>query len=371
MKLVISGGGTGGHIYPALTIAREVLKLDNSCEILFIGTKAGLEADIIPKEGFNFATVNVQGLERKLSVKNVRTIFNAAGGVFQSLRLLRAFRPDVAVGTGGFVCGPVLLAASLLRIPALIQEQNAIPGVTNKILAKFVDQIAVGYEDAKQYFGGQKAKVIVTGNPVREDVLTAVRDAGASSLGLDKNKRTVFVSGGSRGARSINKAMVRLYKNFVGNDEFQILHITGQSEYNNIIDEVKQAGIDLAKNGNIIIKPYLYNMPEAYAAADLAVFRAGAVALAELTLRGVPAILVPYPYAAENHQEFNAKVMEKHGAAVVIKDSELNGEILLQTIRELLSDTDKLKKMSEETHKLAYPQAAQELAKLVLALGRH
>ncbi|HWR43274.1 undecaprenyldiphospho-muramoylpentapeptide beta-N-acetylglucosaminyltransferase [Sporomusa sp.] len=369
MRLIISGGGTGGHIYPAVTIAREVAKLTDSCEILFVGTKHGLEADIVPKEGFNFATIEVRGLERRISWQNVQTLLKTVGSVWSSAKIIKKFKPDVVIGTGGYVCGPVLLAASLLKIPTMIQEQNVIPGITNKILSRFVDKIAVGYKEAEQYFKKYKPdQIIFTGNPIRPEVMSAARVEGQTALGLEPNKLTLLVVGGSRGARSINNAMFDVYKHFNGSQRIQILHVTGQSEYNSIVGNIKQAGIDISSGGNIIIKPYLYNMPLALAASDLAIFRAGAVGLAELTARGIPAILIPYPYAAENHQEFNARALERHGAATVIADKELTGVKLTNTIENLLENPTMLSGMAEKSRELGRPQAAEAIARLALCL---
>lgn len=370
MRLIISGGGTGGHIYPAITIAREITKLADGCEILFVGTKHGLEADIVPKEGFNFTTIEVRGLERRLSWQNVRTILTTAGSIWRSVSIIKEFKPDVVIGTGGYVCGPVLLAASLLNIPAMIQEQNVIPGITNKILSRFVDKVALGYSEAKLYFKKYKPdQLVFTGNPIRPEVMTADRAEAQAALGLDPNKLTILVAGGSRGARSINRAMLDVYKHFHRSESIQILHVTGQNEYNSIVGNIKQSGIDLTSNGNIMVKPYLYNMPFALAAADLAIFRAGAVGLAELTARGIPAILVPYPYAAENHQEFNARVLERYGAAKVIADKELTGPKLTATLKQLLEDKAMLLGMANKSRELGRPEAAAVIARLALKLS--
>lgn len=371
MRMIISGGGTGGHIYPAITIAREIAKLADNCEILFVGTKQGLEADIIPKEGFHFTTIEVRGLERRLSWQNVRTLFNTIGSVWNSSQIIKEFKPDVVIGTGGYVCGPVLLAASLLKIPSMIQEQNVIPGITNKILSRFVDRIAIGYEEAQRYFKEYKpGQIVFTGNPIRPEVMSATREEGQAALALNPDRVTLLVVGGSRGARSINNAMLGVYKHFNGNKRIQILHVTGQNEYNSIVGNVKQSGIELSGDGNIIIKPYLYNMPLALAAADLAIFRAGAVGLAELTARGIPAILIPYPFAAENHQEFNARALEKQGAASVVADKELTSAKLIDTIEKLLDNPEALSGMAKKSKELGRPQAAEAIARLALSLKK-
>lgn len=369
MRVIISGGGTGGHIYPAITILKEIVKFDSSCEMLFVGTKNGLEADIIPKEGFNFTTIDVRGFERRLSFQNIATVIKTAGSVWKCRNIVREFKPDIVIGTGGYVCGPILLAASLLGIPTMIQEQNVIPGITNKILARFVSKIAIGYADAAKYFGGTD-KVVFTGNPIRSEVLSVSREQGVSALGLDPSKRTILISGGSRGARSINRAMLEVHKRYAGHKEIQLLHITGSNEYNDIVGSLQQSGIDFTIVGNISIKPYLYNMPDALAAADLAVFRAGAIGLAELTAKGIPSILVPYPYAAENHQEFNAMVMKRHGAAEVIRDAELNGTRLFEMIESLVNNPEKLAAMAQASKNLGRPEAAKTIAQIAINISK-
>jgi len=337
------------------------------CDILFVGTKHGLEADIIPQEGFAFQTIEVKGFERRLSFRNVQTLWQAIGSVWQSMAIIREFKPDVVIGTGGYVCGPVLFAASLLKIPTLVQEQNVIPGITNRILARFVDKVALGYVQAGRYFATPE-KLITTGNPIRAEIMTQKREDGINAFGLDPNKFTVLAAGGSQGAHTINQAMLQVDLHFAGSNQIQILHVTGQNEYSDIVGKFMQDCIDVGKSGNIIIKPYLYNMPLALAVADLAVFRAGALGLAELTARGIPAVLIPYPYATGNHQEHNARVLADHGAAIVIRDAELTGERLIAIIEDLVANRQKLQAMSIASKKLGRPSAAIDIAKLVCEL---
>lgn len=368
MRIIVSGGGTGGHIYPAITLIRCIQHLVEGSEVLYVGTKAGLESDIIPKEGLPFTTVDIRSFERKISLHNVQTVCLAAQSVWRARRIVKDFKPDVVIGTGGYVCGPVLLAASLLKIPTLIQEQNVFAGVTNKILGRFVTKVAVGYEEATKFF--PEDKTVFTGNPIRNEVLLEERQAALQSFGLDPDKLTILISGGSRGARSINRAMIDVHRHFFANSAVQLLHVTGKNEYNDIVDKMAKHGIKNDGRGNIIIKPYLYNMPKALAMTDLAVFRAGAVGLAELTAKGIPAILVPYPYAAENHQEYNALAMQKNGAAIVIHDTELNSDKLIQTIEELLKNQSKLQAMAKSSKAMGRPQAAHDIAKLAVNLAK-
>lgn len=369
MRIIISGGGTGGHIYPALAIVTELERIVGSPDVLFVGTQEGLESDIVPKAGYKMKTIEVGGLQRQLSWRNVQTLLKTVGGIWQSRSIIRDFRPDIVIGTGGYVCGPILLMAALLKIPTLIQEQNAIPGITNKILARFVDKIAVGYAEAIPRFP-VTGKAVVTGNPIRSDVMAISREQGQAELGLDSDKLTLLVSGGSRGAQSINQATVTVAKALAGRPGIQMLHVTGKNDYNNIVGLYNQNGIEPEKTGNISIKPYLYNMPHALAAADLAVFRAGAIGLAELTARGVPSILVPYPYAAEDHQEHNARVLEMNGAALVIRDADLTGNVLLTAIESILADPKRRQAMTQASKSMGRPDAATRIAELALGLAR-
>ncbi|MHB8171868.1 MAG: undecaprenyldiphospho-muramoylpentapeptide beta-N-acetylglucosaminyltransferase [Thermincolia bacterium] len=364
MRLLLTGGGTGGHIYPALAIARGFQQRHEGAEILYVGTNLGLEADIVPKAGYAFRTVTVEGLERKLSLKLLASGLKAVQGLVDTRRILREFRPHVVVGTGGYVCGPVVLMAALQGIPCLIHEQNAYPGITNKLLARFVKKIAVTFEESARFFPPQ-APVKLTGLPIRPEVLTAEREKSLSNLGLDKDKFLILVTGGSRGARSINKAMVEVHKRLSGRKEVQILHITGQTGYQDTLSELEKEGITLAPEGNSIVKPYLYNMEDALAAANLIICRAGATTLAEVTARGIPSVLIPYPYAAENHQEHNARSLENHGATIVILDKVLTGYNLKETIEALLNDRPRLQAMAANAHSLGKPAALDEILDMV------
>lgn len=368
MKIIVSGGGTGGHIYPALTLIRTLEKKVSKLEVLYVGTHAGLEADIIPKEGIPFQTVDLQGFKRSLSPENILRAARAIKGVGSAMKIVKKFKPDVVIGTGGYVCGPVLMAAGLLGIPALIQEQNVIPGITNKILSKFVNTVATGYQEANAAFPAKK--VVFTGNPIRSEVLMERTAEAYADFELMPHKKTVLISGGSRGARTINRAMVDVLKHYAGREDIQLLHATGKGEYADIMQRIQAAGIDLAQSANLKVKPYLYNMPKAMSIADLAVFRAGATGLAELTAKGIPAILVPYPYAAENHQEFNARAVEKAGAAKVILNKDVTAAALIEMIDALLADDKKLKAMAKASKALGRPQAAEHIAELIIELAR-
>ena len=366
MKIIFSGGGTGGHIYPALTLIEAVKKKLPDTEFLYVGTEKGLEADIVPKAGINFTALKLEGgFERHFTLENFKRAVDALMSVKHAGEIVKNFSPDVVVGTGGYVCGPILLAASIKKIPTLIQEQNAVAGVTNKILSKFVDKIAVGSTLALKKFPADKT--IYTGNPIRENVLSANKFDGLKEFNFSENKPVILISGGSRGARSINNAMIGVLLN-ADNFDAQFLHVTGKGEFDSVTKKLADNNFDF-DNKNIKIVPYLYNMPQAMAMADLAIFRAGATGLAELTARGIPSILIPYPYATENHQEFNAKVLVDGGAAKMILNKDLTAEILSAQIDELLKNPDELQKMRECSLKLGKPQAADEIAELILRLA--
>ncbi len=366
MKIIVSGGGTGGHIYPALTLIDAIKNKVPATEFLYVGTEQGLESDIVPKAGINFTALNLEGgFERHFTLENFKRAANAILSVKRAGNIVKKFQPNVVVGTGGYVCGPILLAASLMKVPTLIQEQNAVAGITNKILSKFVNKIAVGTEPALKNFPADKT--IYTGNPIRENVLTAKREDGLKEFGFTENLPVVLISGGSRGARSINNAMIEVLVNAADNAQF--LHVTGKTEFDAVTQKLRDKNFNF-DNPKIKIVPYLYNMPQAMAMADLAIFRAGATGLAELTARGVPAILIPYPYAAENHQEFNAQALVKVGAARMILDKELNSEILSKHLNEILSHPTELNKMAAASLSLGRPQAAAEIADLILSLTK-
>lgn len=360
MKFILTGGGTGGHIYPALAIAKGLLEKYPDAEILYIGTAKGLEADIVPREGFAFKTISVEGLQRKFSPKVFKTGWKLLKGMIQAQKIIKEFRPDIVIGTGGYVCGPVIMMAALMGFATVIHEQNAYPGITNKILARFVDKVLITFLESKKYFP-QKTLTIVTGLPIRQEILTISREEGFSNLKLKPGKLVILAFGGSRGARTINKSMVEVINTYQDRDDIQILHITGQYDYQETIERLKEKGIQLELNGDIIIKPYLYNMENALAAADIVICRAGATTIAEINARGIPSILIPYPYAAENHQEYNARALEKAGAGILIRDKDLTGRSLKDAIEELINNKQALTNMREKSLTLGKPNALKDI----------
>ena len=364
MKIIVSGGGTGGHIYPALTIADTIKKLYPEAEIRFAGTTHGLEKDLVPRAGYPIDFIDVQGFKRSLSADTFRSVYKLFVGLDDARKLLDAHKPDLVIGTGGYVCGPIVFLAAMKGIPSCVQEQNALPGVTNKILSHFVKKIFLGYKEADKYFKG-KAHTVFTGNPIREEILSHTRWEALRFFNLDVHKKTVLIAGGSLGAASINKAALQLEKNLSGRDDVQVLHATGKNNYEAYDKLIAESG---GFQSNIHVCPYLYDMPMALAAADLAVFRAGAVGLAELTAKGIPSILVPFPYATGNHQEFNARALEAAGAAHVILDRELTGDVLHEKVEHLLLHDKELWQMKQAAARAGRPKAAMDIAKQAIAL---
>lgn len=367
MRFLVAGGGTGGHIYPALAIARGLLEKFPGAEVLYIGARGGMEGDIVPGEGLAFRGITAAGLVRKVSPENLVVLWRAVKGFYEARRIIREWRPDAAVGTGGYVCGPVILAAAINRVPTLIHEQNAFPGITNRLLSRYAGRVAVTFADSLPYFA-KKETVILTGLPVRPEILRADRGTGRKSLGLPRDSFVLFSFGGSRGARSINRAIVTVLKFFQGKPGIHCLHVTGKELYTEFQNDCKQAGINMDDIGNVTIKPYLYNMQDAMAAADLVVSRAGAATLAELTALGIPSILVPYPHASENHQEYNARALEKAGAAALLPDRDLNGPSLLKKVNQMMMDQEKRAAMAAASKKLGRPDALQDIVEAVAVL---
>ena len=364
-RVILSGGGTGGHIYPAITIAKELAKLDD-VEFLFVGTPNGMESQIIPREGYRFASLEAAGLKRRITIENIGILLKTAGSLFTARKILKEFRPDVVIGTGGYVCGPILLAAALSGIPTLIQEQNVIPGVTNKILSRFVNKIAIGYEAAASRFPDSR-KCVYTGNPIRPDIISAKRVESRKLLGVHPDDFMVLVTGGSRGAKTINTAMIGVHKYFKDKENLCLYHVTGDLGYEYVTKELACNSNGQYGKGSRIVK-YEYHMPNALAAADLIICRAGAISLAEVAARNIPSILIPYPYAAEDHQTFNARVFVAAGAAKMIVDQYVTDRELIQDIGDLKENADTLALMANSMGTLKKIHAGEDIARIALSL---
>ncbi len=363
MRVIIAGGGTGGHVFPGLALAEELKKRDAVVEVVFVGTEAGIEARVVPREGYPIRYVRASGIVGMSVFGKMRAVMLSVLSIFDAYRIIQAVRPDIVIGVGGYASGAVVFLASLLSVPTMILEQNSAPGMTNKILGKFVDSVCVTYQESMSFFPSDKA--FLTGNPVRERLLKGSAAVGRRLFSLGEGLFTVFVFGGSSGARSINKAIVECLPHLDDlKDRVQFLHQTGQADY----DAVRNAFRESGYRGTIV--PFIYEMGDAYAAADLVISRAGATTLAELTVLGKPAILVPYPFAAGRHQEFNALKLQEMGAARVILDGELRGETLAAAIRELVLDAATREEMRRASASIGRPDAAARVADVAFSLLR-
>lgn len=354
MRLLISGGGTGGHIYPALALIEQLKKMDPSSEVLYVGTKRGLESKIVPDHHIDFKTLEIQGFKRSLSLQNFKTVYLFMKSVHDSKKIIREFKPDVVVGTGGYVCGAVVYAASRMHIPTMIHEQNSVAGVTNKFLSHFVDKIGICFDGVAADF--PKEKVVMTGNPRATQVANIQPQARLQTFGLAEGKPTVLIFGGSRGARRINEATLAAAPKFA-NSDYQVLFVTGSVYY----DKIKQQLPTLALPDNFKVVPYVNDMPSLLPEISLIVGRAGATSLAEITALGIASILIPSPNVTNDHQTKNARDLVKHDAAKMLVESDLAGQSLFSEIDYLMQDSILRTHIANNAKKLGKPQAAQVL----------
>lgn len=353
MKVLLSGGGTGGHVYPAIAIANKIKEENPDAEILFVGTEKGIESEIVPKYGYELKTVTVQGFKRKIDLDNVKRVVKLFKGLEQSRKVVKKFKPDIVIGTGGYVSGPVLFNAAMSKVPTVVHEQNSFPGVTNKILAKMVTTVLTSFEDSHQRFPeGTRDKLVLTGNPVRKEILVARKSIARRNLGISEDKKMVLCYGGSGGSEEINEAMLLVIKNMVRED-VAFIFATGKLYYN---DFIKALG-DIPLKPYQRVMPYLDNMADGLAASDIVIGSAGAISLAEITALGKPSIIIPKAYTAENHQEYNAKSIESQGAGIAILEKDLTPERLNEVVFKLLGDKELLMDMANASKSIGKPQA--------------
>ncbi|MBQ7101230.1 MAG: undecaprenyldiphospho-muramoylpentapeptide beta-N-acetylglucosaminyltransferase [Clostridia bacterium] len=366
-KIIFAAGGTGGHINPALAVAGEVRRQYPDAKILFIGTAEKMEARLVPAAGYDFKTIQISGFNRVLNLngikQNIKTLSHLLKSSSQAKKIIREFEPDVVIGFGGYVSGPVVRAAAKLGIPTAIHEQNAFPGVTNKTLAKMVDAVMLTAEQAAQYMQ-PKNPVIVTGLPVRGELLEADRDVSRAELGLDE-KPLILSMGGSLGAKAINEAMLEVISNRWQANNCTFMHATGK-DCKDFPERLAKKNVDLNAK-NIIVRDYINDMHRCLAAADLVICRAGASSLSEFQALGKPSILIPYPFATENHQFHNAKALADKGAAIVIEEKDLTSAKLMQQIDTLLESPGKLDSMGRAAKSMAVTDAQ---VRIVEVLGK-
>jgi UDP-N-acetylglucosamine--N-acetylmuramyl-(pentapeptide) pyrophosphoryl-undecaprenol N-acetylglucosamine transferase len=361
LKVIISGGGTGGHIYPGISLAYEIKDRDIKNDILFVGTERGLESKLVPREGFKIVKIKARGIKRKLCFENLTAIIIFLLSLFQSYKIIKKYKPDLVIGTGGYVSGSVVLMAAILGVPTFVHEQNVIPGITNKLLSRITRATFLSFNQSKEYFSN-KAKLIFTGNPIRFKNIKQNTEREYKKYNLDSSKKTILVLGGSKGAASINRAVlgsIDFIKDAIKNN-LQVLLISGQDDYDNIMGIV-------GENHKIFsVEPYLHDIEKAYSLADLVICRAGATTLAEIVAYGLPAILIPYPYATQDHQGINAKIFEREGAAISILEKDLSGEKLGQVLLDLLKNKDQLEMMAKKSRELSNVNSAKKIVDYIL-----
>ena len=365
-RFIISGGGTGGHIYPAIAIANALKERLSEVEILFVGANGRMEMEKVPKAGYKIVGLNIAGIQRQLTlgnvVKNLMLPFKLIGSYFKAKKIVKTFKPDVAIGVGGYASGPVLRVAEGQNVKCLLQEQNSFAGKTNQWLAKKSAKICVAYEGMEKFF--PKDKIIITGNPVRKDiVLTAdFQRPSRDFFGLNPAKKTLFVFGGSLGARTINHSVGLALDKFKDSD-VQVLWQTGKWFYEEAVKMVKEKELR-----NVVVKEFVYEMDKAYCAADVVVSRAGALSISELCLVGKPVVLVPSPNVAEDHQTQNALALVNKDAAIMVKDAEAKEKLIDEALK-LMADTEKCKTLGQNVLTLGKPDATDQIVEEIIKLA--
>lgn len=372
MKVLFTCGGTAGHVNPAVAVAGCLRERLPDTQVLFIGAKDKMEMELVPHEGYEIKGITVSNLQRsggmsmvKHNIKTVRNLFTATN---EAKHILKSFKPDVVLGTGGYVCYPVIRAAASMGIPTAVHESNAQPGLTTKLLANCVDKIMVGFEESRSGYSHPE-RVIVTGTPVRGDFLCHSKTQAKMELGLPVNKPLVVSVWGSLGAPKMNEIIAEVIERAVNKPFFTLIHSAGKRGYTDMINKLEKDGCGNAEELGFQVRDYIYDMSRVMAAADLVLCRAGASTLSELTLLGKPALLVPSPNVTHNHQERNARVLEAAGGAKVLLEGQFTQDSLLGEISELLSNPAHLLEMSENMKKLGVPDAVDQIADVVTALA--
>ena len=371
MRVLFTCGGTAGHINPALAVAARLKKEDCNCKILFVGAEDRMEMDLVPREGYEIKSVKITNLSRSFSASgishNLKTLRNVFYSTAEAKDIIRSFKPDAVVGTGGYVCFPVLTAASSLHIPTVIHESNAMPGLTTKLLEKKADRILVGFEHCKEAYKSTD-KVIVTGTPVRDGFTGISTETARKKLGVE-NKPLVLSVWGSLGAEYMNEIILQMIP-LLKENQFQFIHVTGKRYYEEFMSRVADIQPDYEKYGLKIVE-YLHDMPQVMKASDMIICRAGASTLAELTFIGKPSILIPSPNVTANHQEKNARMLENAGAARVLLEGQFDSEMLYNTILTMVNNREMLSEMSENAASISQADAADRICDVIHSLVRH
>ena len=373
MRVIFTCGGTGGHINPAIAVAKLLLSQRPDTEILFVGAQDGMENKLVPREGFRLETVKISNYRRSFTPKaichNVSTMVHITGSMRKADRIIREFRPDVIVGTGGYASYPVLKQGARRGIPTAVHEANAVPGLTTRMVADKADRILVCFEESREYYKNPE-RVTVVGMPVRQEFLFTKREQARKALGLD-DKPLIVSAWGSLGAREMNKMTAELFRLECENGTpWHHIHATGSYGWRWMPDYVRQLGVDLSRHPRLDMREYIYDMPQLMAAADLVISRAGASSLNEIAASGTPCIIIPSPNVTDNHQEKNARVLERRGAAVVLRESECSARTLYDTAASLLADTERCARMRNALQNLAVVDSAERIYQTILEFGK-
>ncbi|MBR6563441.1 MAG: undecaprenyldiphospho-muramoylpentapeptide beta-N-acetylglucosaminyltransferase [Clostridia bacterium] len=365
MKVILCGGGTSGHVNPALNIAATIKKRCPDAEIMFIGTKRGIESTLVPKFGYPIDFVDVSGFSRKLTVKNIKAAWHALTSVSEAKKIIKKFSPDLVIGTGGYVSWPTVKAASKLKIPTLIHEQNAFPGVTTKMLSKVVNKVCISFTGSEKFFDESvRNKLILTGNPVIVDGMS--KSEARQKLGLSEDEPYILSYGGSMGADKVNELVFELMESLSVPLNIRHAHAIGRVGFEKFSGIAKEKGLD--KKQNLAISEYIYDMSVHQAAADVIICRAGAMTLSELAIRGRAAVLIPSPHVTEDHQYKNARLIADAGAAVVFRESEISPKLLTDTVADLLNNPNKRRRMEESVKSFAMPDSLDRIVDEAMSL---
>lgn len=371
MKVLFTGGGTAGHINPALAVAGYLKKKEPDTEILYVGNRGGMEERLVQRAGYDMAFITISGFQRKLTPQNIKRNFQTVGRIFaaaaETKKIIKGFAPDVCVGTGGYVSGPVIWEAARMGVPCVIHESNAYPGVTTKMLAKSVKTVMLAVPDAKKYFDSG-VNCVVTGNPVRGEVLAAERESSRKALGLDA-RPLVLSFGGSLGASALNRAAAYMLAESAKKGDYQHIHGYGAHDPA-FLEEVKEFGLNIDESPQIRLLEYIDNMPQCLSAADLVIGRAGAMTLTEIEAKAKASILVPSPNVAENHQFHNAMALVSRGAAEIIEEKDLTGEGLWKKVEKILSDPARLRSLGENAGKMEILDASERIYREIKKAGK-
>lgn len=368
MRILLTGGGTGGHIYPALAVARRLKEIETNVSLLYVGTERGLESTIVPKKDIPFQTIHIEGFKRgfdfesiKYNLKSLKLFFTS---IHESKKIIREFKPDVVLGTGGYVSAPIGYAAAKEDIPTVVHEQNSFLGLTNRFLIRFIDRLAISFDEIYDQVEGYEEKIVFTGNPRAQEVAGGEIALVDQMYGLDVSKPIVLIFGGSRGAPKINQAVVEAYPKLIQKN-YQIIFVPGETHYAEIRKRLDVFS-PLKDNPQFVMKPYIHNMVEVLRHTSTIVSRSGATTIAEITSLGIPSVLIPSPNVTDDHQTQNAMSLVKHEAAMLLPEDQLTGASLFEKLNQLMENDEKREAMRERSRVIGQPQATDQLIQVML-----